>query len=299
LGNLECIESAGEQADLVLAGQRFVLEEQRLRLAAVLATLKQHIAEAGREPDKYASLLPQARDSLLRGQTTLGTIDAIVRHNPVAGEMIRATRRTVAAVNQEMRERAPSIEAISRSGSITGVFLTSGAGIATQAREGANAIGTLYAAHDDAHPLNDVLASDQNALQQVLQEIGDLRLPQESIAAVSACKTQFAASAPLALVNSTPIELAPGASAYLRTVSGATVAPDWIGSAPVGVTWRQEIGVLILTADAAATAGSYRLRVTDMAGHSSDEFTLNVVGAAMAAGVQNNAGGPPPPPGRN
>ena len=77
------------------------------------------------------------------------------------------------------------------------------------------------------------------------------------------------------------------------------MAPDWIGPAPVGVTWRQEIGVLILIADAGATAGSYRLRVTDMAGHSSDEFTLNVVGTAMAAGVQNDAGGPPAPPGRN
>jgi hypothetical protein len=291
LENLDCIESAGEQANTALAGQRFMLQRRRITLLDPMNRLAADIQKASAEPEKYASVLVTARQSLSVGEQALGTIDFYFTHNPVSGAMVRSARRTVDQVNQQMRERAPNINTIAQSGSILGTFFSSGASVQAAAMAGAGKITTQAAAHDQAHPLADDLVNDQNDLQAALQEVGEITPPLVTISNISACQAQFAAEAPMALPFTSPVNLPAGQSRELSVISHASVHPQWSSTTPADVNWTQDLGVLTLVARADAKTATYTLRLVDYSGHTSDEITLNVQATAPAAAGAGGGGG--------
>jgi hypothetical protein len=309
LDNLDCIESAGDKINSSFTGQKYVIALKQAELATLLNTLKSDIANAAGDATA-TSEVQRANDSMATGLQTLGTMDFYLARSPVAAEMIRATRRTIYAVNKQLRDRAPSINAIAQSGSVLSSFLNTGSEIQASAAAGAGKIQTAAAAHSGS-PNVDKLVEDQNQLQAKLAEVSTLLVP-VSIVTVTQCQAQFAAVAPLTLLNPVPVDLDAGATLVLRTVSGATGVPHWSGALPTDVTWNVETDGLLLAAQPAAKTASYKLRLADFAGHSSDEFTLNIHAAASPGGAKDGGngaaapvpggpppspGGPPPPPG--
>lgn len=302
LDNLDCIESAGEQANVALAGQRYVMTQHREVINVPLQQLKSDILKASTDKTVAAQTLTIARQSAAVGDEALGTINFYLTHNPVSGAMIRATRRTITQVNQQMRERSPSINTIAQSGSIVGTFITGGGNIVTSAQASAAQIANRTVTKGSNGNMTGILDGDQNALKAALQSVGEVAMPQINLAAVSACQTQFAAEVPMALAFAAPVELTAGQSRDLSVVSHASVRPQWVSATPSDVNWSQDLGVLTLTARTDAKDGSYSLRLTDYSGHLSDPFALNVHAAAAGTPKGQDSGNtikppPPPPPG--
>lgn len=294
LGNLDCIAAAGEQGNDAMAGQKYLLGTHQSDIERAVSALQADLAKAEQDPrskpdaeGNYADEVARAKKSLATGRDVLGKIAAYLQRNPVASEMIRATRRTLYAVNQQIREKSPSIEAVAQSGAILGTFFTTGADIKTSAADGAAKIRQAVAPHANS-PIQDALVDDQNRLRAAFLGIDDLLTP-VSIARLGQCQTQFAAAAPLTLTTQSPVVLNAGGTVALRVMSGASITPRWSSEIPADVTWNQEVGVLTVTARADAKSKTYQMRLSDFSGHLSDEFSLEVRATAATSTVTKPA----------
>ena len=278
--NLACIDAAGEDAFESLDPQRAALASHAVAIASLTTQLKADIVSAGRDA-RYADQIASARSAIAGSDAVVAKLNRAVSGASIAQAMKRSADETVYTTNQQLREKQPSIEAIAQAGALFPAFLNSGANVRSDAATAAANITKQVAAHAN-DPLNDSFVDLQNRLKDELEAVSRISTTID-VRPIAACQTQFAAAAPMALLNTTPVNLNAGATVVLRTASGGPSVPKWSQDVPADVTWNAQLDSLALTARADAAEKSYRLRVTDFAGHSSDEFTLNVHAKAAAA----------------
>jgi hypothetical protein len=277
LDNLDCIDSAAAESNASFAG----LGQKAIEIDRLVKQLRADIAAAVATGNtNYNAVLAEARLAADGGETVLAQIQAYQASNPVPGAMIRATTRTVHAVNQQLRERSPSIEAIAQSGGVFSTFLNSGVGLRADAEAAANKFKKVGAAHaGDA--LNDRLATNTTALKTALESVSALLAP-VNVATITGCSAQFAALSPIVLLTPSPIDLDAGGKAWLQVPGDKPFYLVW--AKPDDVLTDGELQGTWLRALPSAQTKTYKFRVRDQAGHvSTDEYVLNVKAKAAEA----------------
>jgi len=305
LENLDCIDGAGAEANGKFVGQSAMLAVKSAQIESLVASLRRDIDEAASNTS-LAAVAEEARVAADAGETIRQQIQQYQSYNPVAGAMILSTNRTVRALNQQLRERSPSIEAIAQSGSIFSTFLSSGAGIRKDVAAAAAQVKSAGAAAS-GNALNDRLTANTARLKALLDSVPPLLTP-ISVTPIGACQAQFAAEAPLVLQTPSPIEVTAGGAPQRLEVAGEK--PFYLlWSKPSDIQLSPDLHGIAVSATETAKDGEYRFRVKDYTGKvSTDEYVLKIHAKAEGdeappaqdapptSSTANKKPGPPPSP---
>ena len=291
LSNLDCIDAAGAVAYQSTEAARMTLPATRAALVSAVNSLRrdERYAASAADPKKYATDVERADAAIGPANAAITKIDQYLNGTSVGEAMVAAVNTTITAVNEQIRAKAPSIDAIAQSGSISSNFINANGNLRanTQAaiRQGQGvglAQGEKVGQNRAAAPTPDELelqfAADMAALNSAVQDIPPLDA--SSIANVASCKAQFAAEAPVTVQPPGPVSLTPGGQTKtLNVTTKGFVRVQWDGvNPPAGdVVVSTNFNQVTLSATSSATAAGYTMEIVDaVSGKSSGAIEVDV-----------------------
>lgn len=280
ISNLDCIDAAGSAAYQATAALRPTLPDFRKRLVDARDALQQDTVAAGAN-SKYAAEVGTADVTIASTNKVIAAVDRFYSGSNVGEAMVAAVNATISAVNQQLRDKSPNIDAIAQSGSIFSNFIGANAGLRSQAQSAVQNISKAIAQGAPIDASSDALQVRFAQHQQVLERILAIAptMDASTLTSIASCRTQFAAEAPVTIQPSGTVTLSAGGAAVTLNVTGkAPVRVQWDGKSPSAsdVPVSTNFSQVTFTATANAKADTYTFEIIDFAGKSSGEVQLTV-----------------------
>jgi hypothetical protein len=292
MSNLDCIDDAGAAAHQSVAG----LQAQRDVLDGAIAAVNKDISDAvAARNARYDDVVAKAQSSVAQAKLVENKLDAYLKATPIGEAMVSGVNATITAVNKQLLEKSPNLDAIAQAGSIFGTFISANSGVKGQIQSALNTFGAKAVRSVGNDPLLDRFTKDLDALQTVLTQI-PAQLDPPNVAAIARCQTQFAADAVVTVQPPGPLSLTDGDPPLRLTPTGkAPFQLLWVGPVPNDVDVNLGFNQITLTAHAGATEHTNTFRIVDFSGKSSSDVTLNVhaKGAAAKGAPGGGTGGKP------
>jgi len=276
IANLDCIDEAAATAHRAMAPTAADLIVRRKNLIDAIADLRSDVKAAGAQ-SKYAIDVEQATANIASADAARKEIDKYLSASDIAESMLAAVNATISAVNQQVRAKSPSIDAITQAGSIFSSVTNAGSSLKAQMDLARTQVASTTKAETQGakDSLEESFAAHEKSLRDALSKI-PTNFDTPSVAAIARCNAQFAGETPVGIQPPGPIDLNAGSSVSLNLPGKTSYRLIWIGDIPADVDANMDPDYLKLSAHADAKEHRYTFKVVDIASKSSPDVQINV-----------------------
>ena len=305
LRNLQCIEENAGSLAARSTHARAELTDLRgaLTLAMSHVLTETRSARADTEHAQELSVQVKSAESAYAATAALGSrIDSFLDATDVGRAVYLSASKTVESVNDQLEAKAPSLDAISESGSVLKTFVATQQTALAQAK--ASAAATTAAKTSTSRTTEGAAATRLQTLGSALDELSSvvtsiqviLDLQTSMGPSVSSCQTVMPGDEPLILLGSDSATLTPGGEAFEFSVQGGgNVSVGWTTTEPAVtqlLVSQPGGGIVKVAAPVGAVDRRYGMYVWDS--KSGQVRRSNAIDIAIGTGGDSASSGAPP-----